>query len=61
MPHTVDREYYLQRAEAERALAEQSASPEIAALHRELAERYALLVRARKQVEGLPKLGISKR
>ena len=61
MPQTVDSKYNLERAEAERALAEQSAPPAIAALHRELAERYALLVRAREQAEGRPKLGISKR
>lgn len=36
------REYYLARAETSRRLAEQAASPNVAAIHAELAERYRL-------------------
>ncbi len=39
-----DRSYFIRRAAEERAAAEQATSPRAAAAHREMAERYALLV-----------------
>ena len=39
-----DRSYFIRRAAEERAAAEQVTCPRAAAAHREMAERYALLV-----------------
>jgi hypothetical protein len=39
-----DRSYFIRRAAEERAAAERATCPQVAEAHREMAERYALMV-----------------
>lgn len=43
MSHVIDREYFASRAEQESEVGDRAATPSIAAIHYELALRYALL------------------